>query len=219
MELDSLKDLWKDQDSTIAYHDDDEQIMSMLRKRSQSPIAKMRRNLRWELVAVIVIYSFTISYLVTSWHGIYWENALLLLIVGLLFVFYYYHKNKLLKAMQCLACEVRSNLQKQLTTLEKYVRFYFISATILTPVAYFVAGLVIFSKTPSRRFGDEPLATRAQPMLHYFSEHSYFAEFVIMGIVLGGGTYFFNRWYLNKLYGQHIKRLKELLRQMDDIEG
>ena len=82
MELDSLKDIWKDQDSSIAYPDNNEQILSMLRKRSQNPIAKIKRNLKWELIAVLVLYTFSIWYYMSSWQGRYWEIALLLFIVG-----------------------------------------------------------------------------------------------------------------------------------------
>lgn len=218
MELDSLKELWKEQDDRLAYQENNEEILSMLRKRSQNPIAKIKRNLRWELIAVIIIYSIAIWHYIVSWRGQYWEIAVLLFLVGASFVFYYYHKNKLLKQMQCVACEVKSNLQQQLKTLERYVRFYYISGTLLTPVVYYVAGLIIFFKTPGFAGSDNPLATRAQPILNHITEHSYFTEFLVSGVILALGAYFINGWYLNKMYGQHIQRLKELLRQMEDME-
>lgn len=217
MELDSLKDIWKEQDMIIANPNDNDQILSMLRKRSQSPIAKMKRNLRAELLAVVVIYSLTIWAYMTSWKGKYWEIALLLFLVAAAFIFYYYRKNKLLKAMQCVACEVKSNLQQQLTTLEKFVRFYFVSATLLTPVVYYVTGLIILFKAPAPVPTGNPLATRIQPILNHITEHSYFTEFIVAGVLVTIGTYFLNVWYLNKLYGQHIKRLKSLLAQMEDV--
>ncbi|WEK36827.1 MAG: hypothetical protein P0Y53_04870 [Candidatus Pseudobacter hemicellulosilyticus] len=217
MELDSLKALWQEQDQQVAEQDNRQEILAMLRKRSQNPIAKIKRNLRWELVAVIIVYSLAIWHYSVSWRGQYWEMAVLLFLVGASFVFYYYHKNKLLKQMQCVACEVRSNLQQQLKTLEKYIRFYYISGTLLMPVGYYVAGLIIFFKRPQfAGRGGNPLATRAQPMLTHITEHSYFTEFLVIGLVLTVGAYFLNGWYLNKMYGQHINRLKDLLRQMDD---
>ena len=120
MELDNLKTLWQDLGQQDIYQDSDEQIMRMLQKRSQSPIAKMKRNLRCDLVGVIVLYSLCISYFLIAAMGLYWEVALLLMVIGVAFIFYYQLKNKLLGEMQCVTCEVRSNLQKQLTTLEKY---------------------------------------------------------------------------------------------------
>ena len=36
------------------------------------------------------------------------------------------------------------------------------------------------------------------------------------GIVANILLYFLNKWYVNKLYGQHVKQLKELLKQMEE---
>jgi hypothetical protein len=199
MELDNLKQAWKEQDIGEKMVSD-EQILSMLQKKSQRPIAKMKRNLFWELVAVIVIYSATIAYYFIEKGGRYWEIAVLLLLVGLLFVVYYYRKNKLLKQMECVACEVKSNLQQQVSVLEKYVRFYFIAGTVLTPIAYMAAGLLVFHKSPGVKMNSDFLTV-----------------FIGSGLVLAILVYFMNIWYVNKLYGQHVKKLKDLLRQMEEI--
>jgi len=218
MELDSLKDIWKDQDKGMdRYPDNNTEILSMLGKKSQSPVAKIKRNLLWELIAVVVIYAIAIGYYAFSRHGQYWELAVMLALVGIGFVFYYYHKNKLLKSMQCVACEVKSNLQRQLTTLEKYVRFYFITGTLLTPVLYYLTGLIVLYKNPGHGFSNEALGNRVQPMLTSVREHHYFTEFMVGGAVVTVVVYFVNKWYIKKLYGQHIGHLKELLRQMEEI--
>src|SRR5215510_249134 len=126
MELDSLKDIWKNLDEADLQPAREVPILSMLQKRSQSTIARLKRNLNRELIAVVVIYSITIWYIVT-YQQMYSELSVLLALVGGAFLFYYYRKSKLLKQMQCVACEVRSNLKQQLVTLEKYVRFYFVA--------------------------------------------------------------------------------------------
>ena len=206
MELDNLKTLWQDLDEREVRLTDDEKIIQMLRKRSQSPIATMKRNLFFELIAVIILYSFTIWYFLATSMGRYSEIAVLLLFVGILFILYYYRKNKLLGQMQCVTCEVRSNLQQQLRTLEKYVRFYFLSGILLTPFAYFATGLIVLLKYPGKDI-----------IAGFTSSDEYFL-FISIGIVITVASYFLNRWYIKKLYGQHIKRLKELLVQMDEKE-
>ncbi len=221
MELDSLKDIWKQLGEKDTQADSDAQILSMLQKRSQSPIAKMKRNLFWELVAMIVCYSLAIWYYYTAWQGRYWEVALLLFIVGLYALFYYVRKNKLLNDMQCVACEVRSNLKRQLATLEKYVQFYFVSSVILTPVAFFVAGLIVFFKTPSTA-GDPGTVssqiTTAVPVFTQVVNHRFFISFIVIGVMVTIGVYFLSRWAINRLYGQHISKLKELVQQMEEVE-
>jgi 4-hydroxybenzoate polyprenyltransferase len=176
----------------------------MLQKPSQSPVAKMKRNLLWELIAVIILYSLGMIYFIATFRGRYWELAGLLFLIGLFFVFYYSRKNRLLREMQCVTCEVRSNLERQLTTLEKYVRFYFVSGTILTPFAYFASGFVVLFKSNVLTEGVTDIKN--------------FYVIIVIGIVVTIGSYFLNRWYVRKLYGQHIKRLKELLLQMEESE-
>jgi hypothetical protein len=121
--------------------------------------------------------------------------------------------------MQCVACEVKSSLQRQLTTLEKYVNFYFVTGTLLTPIVYFVAGLIVFFKTPS---GTTIVATDSlpgnAPFMNHITDHRFFVEFLVIGVALTIGVYFMNRWLVNKLYGQHILKLKELLKQMEETD-
>ena len=221
MELDSLKDIWKDLDETDLQPGRDVPISSMLQKRSQSTIARLKRNLNRELIAVLIIYSLTIWYIVT-FQRLYSELAVLLALVGGAFLFYYYRKSKLLKQMECVACEVRSNLKQQLGTLEKYVRFYFIAGTILTPLAYFAAGMIILfngQEVNSHMVDvsiDAQTSVSQMPIAQHISNHRFFVLFLSIGAVLTLGSYFINRWLIGKLYGQHIQKLKDLLTQMDE---
>ena len=221
MELDSLKDIWKDLDESDLQPGRDVPISSMLHKRSQSTIARLKRNLNRELIAVLIIYSLTIWYIITFQH-MYSELALLLALVGGAFLLYYYRKNRLLKQMECVACEVRSNLKQQLGTLEKYVRFYFIAGTILTPLAYFAAGMIILFNAQEVNSHVVDVSIDAQtsvsqmPIAQHISNHRFFVLFLSIGAALTVGSYFVNRWLIGKLYGQHIQKLKDLLIQMDD---
>ncbi|WP_207511185.1 hypothetical protein [Longitalea luteola] len=221
MELDSLKDIWKNLDDKDLQPGREVPVTSMLQKRSQGTIAKLKRNLNRELIAVVIIYSVTIWNIVL-YQGLYPELGVLLGLVGGAFLFYYYHKNKLLKQMQCVACEVRSNLKQQLVTLEKYVRFYFVAGTILTPLAYFAAGVIILynSQPVTPPLNDVPFeaetAVSQMPLASHISNHRFFILFVSIGAVVAVSTYFFNRWLINKLYGQHIQKLKDLLLQMEE---
>ena len=221
MELDSLKDIWKDLDETDLQPGRDVPISSMLQKRSQSTIARLKRNLNRELIAVLIIYSLTIWYIVT-FQRMYSELAVLLALVGGAFLFYYYRKSKLLKQMECVACEVRSNLKQQLGTLEKYVRFYFVAGTILTPLAYFAAGVIILFNGPETTAPLNNVPVEAQtsvsqmPIVAHISNHRFFVLFISIGVVLTVSSYFINRWLINKMYGQHIQKLKELLVQMEE---
>lgn len=200
MELDNLKQAWKEQ-ATQAADTGEELILSMLRKKSQSPIARIKRNLRWELITVVVLYLSTIVYYISANHGRYWELAILLCIVGAASVIYYYQKNKLLNQMECVVCEVRSNLQRQVTMLEKYIRFYFLAGVIITPICYFIAAIVVAYKSN--------FSISKNP--------GFLAWLIGVGIVVTIGLYFLNRWYVNRLYGRHVKKLRKLLQETEEI--
>lgn len=205
MELDNLKELWQNLANENNKRNDQD-IMQIMRQKSQSPVSKMKRNLFVELIVVIVLYAGSIWYFIATSMGRYSEISILLLLIGLLFLYYYYRKNKLLRQMQCITCEVRSSLQQHLTTLEKYVRFYFIAGTILTPIAYFASGAVVLLNYP-----DGSVASG-------FTQSRSYVVFVAIGLIITVGTYFLNKWYIRKLYGQHIDGLRTLLHQMEEGE-
>ncbi|MBC7829048.1 MAG: hypothetical protein H7122_14960 [Chitinophagaceae bacterium] len=206
MELDNLKDIWHDLSQKDTHQNSDEEIVKILQKRSQSPIAKMKRNLLLELITVLILYSLSIGYFLATAMGRYWEIALLLLVVGLGFIIYYHHKNRLLGEMQCVTCEVKSNLEKQLIMLEKYIRFYFVFGVVFTPIAFFAAGFIVLFKSPM------------QDAAGWFTGSKEYIVFIVIGLLVTIGSYFLNKWYIKKLYGQHIKKLKELLFQMEERE-
>ena len=103
--------------------------------------------------------------------------------------------------MECVTCEVRSNLKRQVATLEKYIRFYFIAGSVMAAAAYFITGLIVNSKA-----GNE-----------FLTNPGSIWAFVGIGVILTVVMIFLNKCYVNKLYGQHVRRLKELLQQTDEI--
>ena len=53
MDLDQLKDIWQGLDQPVGEQQGKQEILALLKKRSQGPIAKMKRNLQWELILVL----------------------------------------------------------------------------------------------------------------------------------------------------------------------
>lgn len=199
MELEQLKEIWSNVESKQPGPSASE-LQAMLQKKSQSPIAKMKRNLIWELITILVFYSITIFSL-RHYEKIFVSLTILLLIIGLLFGIYFYFKYRLLHSMECLTCEVKSNLQMQLQTLEKYVRIYFVFGNLLTPIVFFVTGFITYMQ----RDGELTI-----------SPLRFWIIFSIIGILFSVAVYFLNKWYLHKLYGQHIRKLKDILHDMEE---
>ena len=207
MELDQLKEMWGDV-GTKKSNTSEEELQILLQKKSTSPIAKMKGNLLVELIAVLVLYIIVIAYYFIQYRGGMQWNAWFLLAIGVLYVFYYQRKRKLLNSMECITCEVKSNLKMQLNTLEKYVRFYLIAGTALFPVTLMATGLIMFFYSPEI---STDLTVPSGKVVWIFT-----AILVFLSAVLTVPVYYINKWYVRKLYGQHVERLKVIVNEMNE---
>lgn len=206
MELDQLKEMWGTVENE-QMHTSELELQKMLQKKSKSPIAKMKRNLTVELWVVVVLYSWVIIDYMQQFKGIILTIPLLFFIVGLFYIVYFVRKRNLLKQMECVTCEVKSNLQRQLTMLQKYIRFYMLSGTVLFPLTVIFVSSVMFFSSP------EIQEVRAKEPLPY----GYFLlAILIISVVLTIPIYFLNKWYVGKLYGQHAEKLKQILTEMNE---
>lgn len=199
MELDNFKNAWKEM-IPGEKKTSKEELLQMLQQKSQRPIARMKRNLYLEAAAVVVLYSLAALMNYTMDRMFFAEMGTILLVVGVLGLFYYYKKLRLLQDMECVQCEVKSNLERQVQLLEKYIRFYFIAGTVLAPLVYFLCGYIVLSKTP----------------VYPARSISYYILFAGVGIILTVLSYYLNKWYVGKLYGQHVQQLKKLLEQFEE---
>src|SRR6185295_19009207 len=207
MELDDMKNIWKNKTIEAA---DADKISAMIGKQSQSPIAKMKRNLRMELLILIPSLGLGAAYHFIAFKSEYsiigWVYALLLF----LFCYYFYRKNKLLNEMQCSSCRVKSNLELQLRMLARYVRFYLVSGTAVLPILLIFLGIVLYYKKPTLVNETVLYPSATNPVWKFL-----FAWLVLL-LVSTTIMWVLNRGYVNKLYGRHIIKLKQLLAQINE---
>jgi hypothetical protein len=209
MELDELKEIWKDAGEKNGPRPGNTEILDMLSKSSKSPVAKMMHNVLVEMILIIVLFGGVAVFYFFAFKGRFISISWLYIATACLSTFYYYRKWKLLHEMQCVACQVKSNLQLQVKTLEKYIRFYLIAGTAIVPLLFIFFGVLFYLSFPSGRFDPlfPPLYTAfGKKWIIWALSQSAFTAFV----------YLANRWYINKLYGRHIRKLKELICQMEE---
>lgn len=206
MELDNLKTIWRGQDVVTEPDPDQTELLQwLMSQQSRGPIAHMRRNLRRESLLMIATYIPTILGYLLLLQGRLWVISLIYFLILVFFGVYYYKKSRLLRDMECVTCEVRSNLARQLRKLSRYVRFYRWSGTLLIVTAWII-GYVVIAYT--YRYVHPLSAAR-------WWLHPAFLAALLIPIAIG--THYLNRWYVNKLYGRHIQKLRELLREMDEV--
>lgn len=210
MELESLKYVWHNLEvRPRESHHSDAEIIALLHKRSKGPVAKMRRNLLAELILVLVTYIPAGLFYLIDFEGKLSGVSWLFGLGMVLFAGYYYRKDRLLKGMLCVSCQVRSNLQRQITTLKKYIRFYTLAGTIMIPVMTICTYLIVRWKFPPSP--GSALFYRIAGTPWWENPLSWLSLLVPVTI----GVYYVNVWYVNKLYGRHIQKLQELLREME----
>jgi len=208
MELDELKEIWRN--SEPSSQKADEQLKELLGKTSAGPIRKMKRNLLYELIAIIVSYGGMIAYYFSDFQGESIIVVWFMIIIALAFFVYYYYKNKLLTEMECVTCRVKSNLEMQLKTLEKYIRLYLYSGILVVPVSVAIFAWIYYrgmTRFPIGGWLDiSTTGSLWKPALVW----------ILASIIIAVPIWFLSKWYLNKLYGKHILHLKKILQEMGD---
>ncbi|MEY4638282.1 MAG: hypothetical protein RLZZ446_801 [Bacteroidota bacterium] len=204
MELRKLKELW-DGSSNSSIPINEKELNQILNKRSRRPIAIIKRNLKLEMAFGILFYCFFIWIVSNQAVSIIlYFDIILLVVAGILYSIYVFYKNQLLNKMECMSCEVKSNLNLQLGFLEKLVKLYFKVGNIFVLLTYLIAGAIGYITSESE--------TDSIP--HYLE----IMIFITIGAVLFLINYYFSRWYLFTLYGKHIQKLKNILYEMDESE-
>jgi hypothetical protein len=205
MELEKLKELWVDSTNS-SLPIDEEGLSKILNQSSRRPIALIKRNLKLEVLFVILLYGFLIWLILNQVDSnILYVDIILLVLAGILFCFYAFYKNKLLNKMECVGCEVKSNLSLQVKSLEKLVKLYFKVGNIGIVFVYLIAGAISYIEAE----GDTV----------HFPHVLELVIFITIGAVLFIISYYFSRWYLFQLYGKHIQKLKNILYEMDESDS
>ena len=204
MELEKLKELW-DNSSNASLPMNAEGLSQILNNSTRGPIASIKRNLTIEVLLVILLYGIII-WLISNHvdSTILYFDIILLGVAGILFLVYAFYKYNLLNKMECMACEVKSNLNLQLNSLEKLVKLYFRVGNIGIILVYLAAGTISYIEASGETV----------PIPHYVE----ILLFLAIGVVLVVINYHFSRWYLFNLYGKHIQKLKNILYEMDESE-
>jgi hypothetical protein len=212
MELDTLKTIWREQQIPATTNTPPGRLQQLLQKKARGPIAHIHRNLRLEGILVLAIYVPIILNYLAAFDGRSSLFATLLSLVLFLYVIYFYLKSRLLRRMQCITCEVRSNLVLQVRMLGKYVSLYLWSGTLLAPILLIVAYVFMGYQSPPLPFRTDHPLRRPGIYSSWIEPVSMVTLIILFTIAL----YFLNKWYVNKMYGRHIEKIKAMLLEMDE---
>lgn len=207
MELDNLKQLWQNQPASPT---NPGKLSEIVKRQSGSSLGKMRRTLRYELLVVILSLGAVIVYFIITRNEKTMDVAMIYLALLLVFLVYFLRKDRLLKTMQCVTCEVRSNLNLQLGKLEKLLKIYLWAGTLIFPLTILYLGLLFYFRVPSfipqNIFFNSPAYAWWQSALAWIG----------LATIITLPGYWLNKRYIHCLYGKHVDRLKKLLAEMEE---
>lgn len=201
LELDDLKSIWKGNRPFEAKPA--EEIAAMLKGRSNSPIAKLKRSTWFELVFVLVTIIATLFYALRLPSGSLRWSLIATVVIFMVYCVYYFKKLRLLNSFDSSHQNIRENLEKLVKDLNTYLHFYKISYAVVFP-AYLLLVLLFTA-----------IERGAAPFFHQLTQPetilrlSALLVFIIIAV-------FISKWYLKKLYGTHLEALKELLKDIND---
>ena len=201
MELEELKNIWKNNGPEFQPKDEEE-IALMLKGRSMSIIDKLKRNVWLELIFTVALSIVLLIYATTLETGSLKWTSISLLLLFIAYAFYYIKKLMLLNRFSGVNENIRDNIAMLVENLTDYVKFYKRSYAILYPI-YFCLGIL---------FG--ALERGTGKYIEYLSRPSNLIYLLAMALLFFFISTWFASWYLKKLYGNHLDKLKELLNEL-----
>lgn len=212
MELDDLRRQWQQPEPAASATFTPAQLGALLTRQRGGVVEKMRRSARWEMALMAVVAVFTIGFLPYVPELGLLPYLMLLLALGLLY--YYYRVLDVLRQMTETTGNVRSQLGQLCAGLRQLLRFNYRLTLAMVPIT-----LLSILTQP---IGQELVRIR-QELMH--NEHLHWGRLSLLaGIILAAGVLVqlliipHTRWYLQRLYGQHLDRLEGQLRELDDSE-
>ena len=203
MELDELKSIWKN-DTAEFEPKGEAEIASMLKRKSLSIVEKLRRNVWFELGLTFVMSLGLLIYALLLPPGALKWTSISIILLFTVYTVYYVKKLALLNRFDPATENIRTNLISLIDGLSNYLKFYKRSYTVLYPI-YFCVGILFGGlERGSERFF-EALVKPATLV--------YLALFAGLFYILSKK---FTDWYLKKLYGNHLLKLKELLDELQN---
>lgn len=202
LELDDLKSIWKG--NKPFQEKQAEEIEAMLKGSSNSIVAKLKRSVWFELILTVAFGLVMLYFALTLESGSLKWSIVSILLLFFAYLIYYWKKIRLLNGFDPSHQNIKENLEKLVRDLQGYLQFYKTSYTILYPV-YFALGILfaIIERGP-----DVFWEKLGEPMT--------ILKLTLFSVVVLVLSLFVSKWYLKKLYGNHLDNLKELLKDIDD---
>lgn len=208
--FEDLKKQWKEQDSTVPLPNDLANL-----KKAQTPIDKIRKNIKTELylmiasVIFLIIVPFLPVYQINGLSELVYYIVLFLLIISALpyyrsFYSYYKHTNNT-------SYNSYRSISAIYYELKNTIRLYKTINYLLVPYG-FILFFIVLSKGRS-----EKIFQIIMDLPHSFQKENYFYFFALLLVILFTllAIFLVGLW-VNQFYGRHLKELEKILGEFEE---
>lgn len=204
MELDDFKSLLKAQQEETPVTRSAEELEQYTRKTAISVMAKIKKNIRFELRLCIWILP-PFAALCFIFPSLYMRSIVgLSVFVCLFFAVYLLKLTKKINYYETTSFSVKESLQQVIDILSRFIQHYFQITMIMLPAA-FVFGLVTGYM--------DVTGNLAIKHFNWTRGLIFYCAFFIFWSIF---TYFFTKWYIRKMYGKYLQQLKEQLKELEN---
>lgn len=198
MELDDLKQPWLESAKNIKPLNTN--VMEIIQNKSYGPAAQLKRNFRKMIIIIPMVVTMLIVTL-SKKHDIFSDVLFWFYIVFIssMMLFFYYNY-RLINKMQCMDCLVKSNLEKQVKTLENGFKWRMVIIRVAFIIFIVLLEVLMY-------YQQEPALAKwyGQPATVRMSAYA----------ILITAWYFITKLIFRTKYGKHIQNLKNLVQQME----
>ncbi len=210
MELDELKDQLKNKLASDHAGRSDGDIAGFLNKKAGSVVEKLKRSLWIEIlfgILVVIVFGYLGFFSNYRSFRIYFSVFTVLCGAFIVLLVYLLRRTTRLGAT---SLPVKSNLQSIVNIIEEFVKRYFQFSMALIPICFIFSFLLGY-------YDPKPIPQVEKMAKGFFTERWEVVSFLLIYMIaLSVGLYYFNKWYLRKLYGNYVNQLKECIRELGE---
>lgn len=193
MELDDLKHIWQNSGEASQPAMNAEALLLITRQRSQNIIERLVRNIWYELVVsifvVIAWFYYTLFHAEEHWR----IGGLTMGIFMIASLGFYLWGLFRLKSISMADVSLKESLTQLIKQFKLYIKAYTWLNILLIPFANFLGAYLILSPLEDGLKTSAMIAVGMAPLMWWFM-----------------------RWYINRLYGQHLIRLEGILQELNE---
>ena len=205
MELDDLRRQWQQPEPAATPAITPTELTRLVARQSGNILEQLRRNASRELGLNYMLVLGTLGVVVSTSQ--LWLRLLagMMGLLGLVCIYYFHRKLGLLRSMTDPAGHLRAHLVRITEGLRTLIRFYYRLTLWTGPWTMLLMLGFYLGKELHRAAGPRWLLVGIVACLA-----------VVIGAVCQVAIIRFTRWYLQRLYGQHLDRLEGQLRELDE---